>query len=257
MTSGNLGLTDEEENRIVKFLETLSDGFTRPYLNSDTFTGSCTKGGSAATQGNEFLIPTPPLPPCASAICGVAPVPGLSLYRNANRETAGMPEPMHVFSWLVRFAELRMRGGRYRSELWRMAIHRGYVLLIVWAQSISLRCEHEQSASHTGDLGFERQPARSGKSNDSKSRAGTDHPRPYDRVGKGGANHYQVDNEQSRWLPCALRNRALRNGSEKPERDGKIADPVEPGSRIDGFPRAHRRPPAANNLLLHGRLDGS
>ena len=75
MTSGNLGLTDEEENQIVKFLETLSDGFTRPYLNSDTFTGACMKGGSAATQGNELLIPTPPLPPCASAVCGVPPVP--------------------------------------------------------------------------------------------------------------------------------------------------------------------------------------
>jgi cytochrome c peroxidase len=75
MTTGKLGLTDEEENQIVKFLETLSDGFTRPYLNRDTFTGICMTGGSAATQGNELLIPTPPLPPCASAICDVAPVP--------------------------------------------------------------------------------------------------------------------------------------------------------------------------------------
>ena len=75
MTSGNLGLTDEEENDIVAFLQTLSDGFTRPYPNSDTFTGACMRGGSAATQGNELLIPTPPLPPCASAICGVLPVP--------------------------------------------------------------------------------------------------------------------------------------------------------------------------------------
>jgi cytochrome c peroxidase len=75
MTSGNLGLTDEEENQIVAFLQTLSDGFTRPYLNTDTFTGTCMRGGSAATQGNEYLIPTPALPPCASAICGVAPVP--------------------------------------------------------------------------------------------------------------------------------------------------------------------------------------
>jgi cytochrome c peroxidase len=75
MTSGNLGLTDKEENEIVAFLQTLSDGFTRPYLNSDTFTGACMSGGSAATQGNELLIPTPPLPPCASAICGVPPVP--------------------------------------------------------------------------------------------------------------------------------------------------------------------------------------
>ena len=76
MTTGNLGLTDQEENQIVKFMETLSDGFTRPYPNIDTFTGTCMSDGSAATQGNEFLIPTPPLPPCASAICDVAPVPG-------------------------------------------------------------------------------------------------------------------------------------------------------------------------------------
>jgi cytochrome c peroxidase len=76
MTTGNLGLTDAEESQIVKFLETLSDGFTMPYPNRDTFTGACMKGGSAATQGNEFLIPTPHLPPCASPICNVAPVPG-------------------------------------------------------------------------------------------------------------------------------------------------------------------------------------
>ena len=75
MTSGNLGLTDEEENQIVVFLQTLSDGFTKPYPNRDAYKGACMSGGSAATQGNEFLISTPPLPPCASAICGVAPVP--------------------------------------------------------------------------------------------------------------------------------------------------------------------------------------
>ena len=75
MTSGNLGLTDKEEDQIVAFLETLTDGFTRAYPNRDTFTGSCMTGGSAKTQGNEFLIPTPELPPCAGAICGVQPVP--------------------------------------------------------------------------------------------------------------------------------------------------------------------------------------
>jgi hypothetical protein len=72
----NISPNRKEENQIVAFLETLSDGFTRPYPNSDTFTGVCMTGGSAATQGNEFLIPTPPLPPCASTICGVAPVLG-------------------------------------------------------------------------------------------------------------------------------------------------------------------------------------
>jgi hypothetical protein len=76
MTTGNLGLTDQEENQIVAFLQTLTDGFHTPYPNSDTYTGVCKTGGSASTQGNELLIPTPdPLPPCASAICGVAPLP--------------------------------------------------------------------------------------------------------------------------------------------------------------------------------------
>jgi len=76
MTIGKLGLTDTEENQIVAFLQTLTDGFTRPYPNINTYTGACMTGGTAATQGNNFLIPTPqPLTPCASAICGVAPFP--------------------------------------------------------------------------------------------------------------------------------------------------------------------------------------
>ena len=75
MTTGKLGLTDQEENQIVAFLQTLTDGFTRPYKNRDTFTGSCMSGGSASTQGNEFLIPTPELPDCPKAICGVPPLP--------------------------------------------------------------------------------------------------------------------------------------------------------------------------------------
>ena len=81
MTVGNLGLTDPEENQIVTFLQTLTDGFNpanpdvSTYPDINTFTGQCLTGGSAATQGNQFLIPTPPLPPCASAICGVQPLP--------------------------------------------------------------------------------------------------------------------------------------------------------------------------------------
>src|SRR5256886_391035 len=75
MTVGNLGLTDQEENLVVTFLQTLTDGFTTPYPDINTFTGQCMTGGLASTQGNEFLIATPQLPPCASAICGVQPLP--------------------------------------------------------------------------------------------------------------------------------------------------------------------------------------
>lgn len=74
-TIGDLGLTDREEDLLVAFLETLSDGYTTPYPNQDLFTGECRKGGSAATQGNETLIATPDLPACSSRICDVAPVP--------------------------------------------------------------------------------------------------------------------------------------------------------------------------------------
>jgi len=75
MTVGNLGLTYKEENLIVAFLQTLTDGFTTPYSDINTFTGTCGTGGSASTQGNEALTPTPPLPPCPPTICDVQPLP--------------------------------------------------------------------------------------------------------------------------------------------------------------------------------------
>jgi cytochrome c peroxidase len=80
MTTGNLGLTDQEENQVVTFLEALTDGHTTPYPYRNAYTGQCTTGGSASTQGNKFLIPTPPLPACASVICEVSPVPNPPIY---------------------------------------------------------------------------------------------------------------------------------------------------------------------------------
>jgi cytochrome c peroxidase len=76
MTVGNLGLTDREENQIVVFLHTLTDGFTTPYPDINTFTGQCVTGGTAATQGNEFLIPRLSLRASAGRTrCGGASVP--------------------------------------------------------------------------------------------------------------------------------------------------------------------------------------
>jgi hypothetical protein len=49
-------LTDTEENQIVAFLQTLTDGFTTPYPDINTFTGACMTGGNASTQGNSSLI---------------------------------------------------------------------------------------------------------------------------------------------------------------------------------------------------------
>ena len=57
MTVGHLGLTDKEEDQIVAFLQTLSDGFTEPYPFINTYTGACMSGGNAATQGNNTIIP--------------------------------------------------------------------------------------------------------------------------------------------------------------------------------------------------------
>jgi cytochrome c peroxidase len=82
MTTGKLGLTDTEEDQIVAFLQTLSDGYTRPFPDINTFTGMCSTCNPAtdpncspSRQGNGSLIPTPPLPPCASVICDVPPLP--------------------------------------------------------------------------------------------------------------------------------------------------------------------------------------
>lgn len=56
MTVGNLGLTDTEENQIVAFLRTLSDGYTTPYPDINTYTGTCMSGGNASTQGNSSIV---------------------------------------------------------------------------------------------------------------------------------------------------------------------------------------------------------
>src|SRR5258708_769163 len=56
MTIGMLGLTDTEENQIVTFLRTLTDGFTTPYPDVNTSTGVCMTGGNASTQGNSTII---------------------------------------------------------------------------------------------------------------------------------------------------------------------------------------------------------
>jgi hypothetical protein len=58
MTVGNLGLTDTEENQIVAFLQTLTDGYTTPYPDINTYTGACMTGGNASTQGNASIIPS-------------------------------------------------------------------------------------------------------------------------------------------------------------------------------------------------------
>jgi cytochrome c peroxidase len=57
MTVGKLDLTDAEENLIVIFLQTLTDGYTTPYPFINTYTGACMSGGTAATQGNSSIIP--------------------------------------------------------------------------------------------------------------------------------------------------------------------------------------------------------
>jgi cytochrome c peroxidase len=56
MTVGNLGLTDTEENQIVTFMKTLTDGFTTPYPDINTYTGTCMTGGNASTQGNNTIL---------------------------------------------------------------------------------------------------------------------------------------------------------------------------------------------------------
>jgi hypothetical protein len=55
--------------------------------------------------------------------------------------------------WLVRLTTLRRRADDPERVI-VMAV-RGYVPLVICPQRVSLKCEHEQSAFDTGDLGFE------------------------------------------------------------------------------------------------------
>src|SRR5260370_10670844 len=73
MTVGKLNLTDHEEDLIVTFLQTLTDGFTTPYPDRTTYRGACMTGGSATTHGNSPMIPPPPLPTCSTTISAVPP----------------------------------------------------------------------------------------------------------------------------------------------------------------------------------------
>jgi cytochrome c peroxidase len=86
MTEGSQGLTDTEENQIVAFMQTLTDGYNpanptvSTYKNIDTFTGRCSTtlpGQTASNQGNETLIPTFNLAqfPCAADVCINVPFP--------------------------------------------------------------------------------------------------------------------------------------------------------------------------------------
>jgi hypothetical protein len=49
MTIGSLGLTEQEENELVAFLKTLTDGATRPYPDKNSFG----KGATSATSSDE------------------------------------------------------------------------------------------------------------------------------------------------------------------------------------------------------------
>src|SRR6266446_3270058 len=58
-------------------------------------------------------------------------------------------------------------------------------------------------------------------------------------------------------LAGALWSCALRHGSQESEPDRKIAHPAEPDPFLYGVPRAHGQPEAADEILLHGGLDGA
>src|SRR5258707_4394381 len=77
------------------------------------------------------------------------------------------------------------------------------------------------------------------------------------RISHKKFDHYQVDLRQPWRLAGALWSCALRHGSQEPERDCEIAHPAEPDPFLYGVPRARGQPEAADEILLHGGLDGA
>ena len=213
MTVGNLGLTDEEEDLIVIFLQTLTDGFTTPYPDIDTFTGTCMTGGSAATQGNEFLIPTPD----ASALrtgdlrrLACARSAAYSLGPNAARRMQGGRAERDMDAWGVArdphapglvFSKGTAIGG--------LSMHRLLLKLAITATVGTL-------LSSTPTVAQLVPPAK--KAERVEITQG-----PALEVGARGLRHYPVDHQQPWGDGGAFRRRALRYGSQGPEPDGEIS----------------------------------
>ena len=57
----------------------LTDGFTTPYPDINTFLGTCMTGGSAATQGNDSSSSLRHFRPARARVCGVAPLPSANV----------------------------------------------------------------------------------------------------------------------------------------------------------------------------------
>jgi cytochrome c peroxidase len=131
-TTGMLGLTDKEEDQIVAFLETLTDGFTAPYPNSDTFTGSCmtcnpaTDPNCSAVEAGEWRT----YPDSTSSALrigdlrsGAGPEPADSIGLDAKRrkletnDICSLARPCHKTSDASGRAGARNRGWRLPSFL--------------------------------------------------------------------------------------------------------------------------------------------
>jgi hypothetical protein len=103
-----------------------------------------------------------------------------------------------------------------------------------------LRCEHEQSRCNIGDLGFERQPVRPGKSNDYKSCAGADHPGAKIELSKG---HLTI----IKWT--------TNNPGGSPLHYGIVHDGTDPNSLIETAKSPIRLNSDQSSTVFRVRLD--
>jgi hypothetical protein len=103
-----------------------------------------------------------------------------------------------------------------------------------------LRCEHEQSPANNGDLGFEWQPVRPGKSTDSKSCAGADHPGAKVELAK---EHLTIIN----WT--------TNNPGGSPVHYGIVLYGTDPNSLIKTAKSPIRLNPDRSSMVFRVRLD--
>ena len=177
-TTGNLGLTDQEENQIVAFMQALTDGFTRPYPDRDKFTGACmicdpatNPNCSPSRQGNETLIPTPPLLPCASAICGVPPLPNPPIRAAAGGLFSSNPVPARVRPATQKTASIRITQGP------ELELAREHLTVIRWTTNTPAG-----SPVHYGIVYYGTDAKNLSQSAKSPTRLNPDHPSTIFRV---------------------------------------------------------------------------
>ena len=166
-----------------------------------------------ATQGNDFLIPTPPLPPCApdDLRCPASARSAYSIGQNAVDGGCKADEPSETWSaW-----------GSRATPCVRIGLSKGTA--IGGLSSMNRLLLTLAITAAVGSLLSSSPNRRSDTSSGEESRARRDHPKGQRSKRRGTTSPLSDGPPTTLGDGRAFRRRALRHGSQGPEPDGEIS----------------------------------